>query len=196
MISRNSLTPSLTQINAVLTNDEDCGCASTLYSGKPSEIAKAANPRQAIRKASVFSLDDKQVVMDDLLEKQPVSIVVFLRSLGWPLCQEFVLQWSKRVNELEASGIKLVMVSIGTPTNGKKLADHLEIPNLSDFLFVDPENALYDSLHLNKSVKATFFSPGTPFAFLKRFTERDGMKELNEVLSKWNKGMNNCHFFV
>lgn len=81
------------------------------------------------------------------------------------------------------------MVSIGTPTNGKKMADHLAIPNLGDFLFVDPENALYDSLHLNKGVKSTFFSPGTSFAFLKRFTERDGMKELNEVLSKWNKAI-------
>lgn len=93
------------------------------------------------------------------------------------------------MNELEASGIQLVMVSIGTPTNGKKLVDHLEIPNLADFLFVDPESALYDSLHLNKGVKSTFFSPGTPFAFLKRFTERDGTKELTQVLSKWNKAV-------
>ena len=92
------------------------------------------------------------------------------------------------MSELEAAGIRLVMVSIGTPTNGKKLIDHLEIPNLADFLFVDPENALYDALYLNKGVKETFFSPSTPFAFLKRFTERDGMKEIYEVLSKWNKG--------
>ena len=92
------------------------------------------------------------------------------------------------MNELEAAGINLVMVSIGTPTNGKKLVDHLAIPNLGDFLFVDPENVLYDSLSLNKGVKSTFFSPGTPFAFLKRFTEQDGMKELTEILSKWNKG--------
>ena len=92
------------------------------------------------------------------------------------------------MNELEKAGIKLIMVSIGTPENGKKLADHLLIPNLADFLYVDPENALYDSLNLNKGVATTFFSPGTPFAFLKRFTEPDGTKELNEVLSKWNKG--------
>lgn len=93
------------------------------------------------------------------------------------------------MNELEAAGINLVMVSIGTPTNGKKLVDHLAIPNLGDFLFVDPENVLYDSLSLNKGVKSTFFSPGTPFAFLKRFTEQDGMNELTEILSKWNKAL-------
>jgi len=81
------------------------------------------------------------------------------------------------------------MVSIGTPENGKKLVDHLSIPNFADYLYVDPENVLYDSLNLNKGVRSTFFSPGTPFAFLKRFTEADGTKELNEVLSKWNEAI-------
>ena len=57
------------------------------------------------------------------------------------------------------------------------------------YLSADPENGLYDDLQLNKGVKETFFSPSTPFAFLKRFTSPEGTKELGEVLSKWNKGM-------
>jgi len=81
------------------------------------------------------------------------------------------------------------MVSIGTPENGAKLVDHLLIPNLAEYLYVDPKNTLYDSLHLNRGVSSTFFSVGTPFAFLKRFTTRDGTKELYEVLSKWNKAI-------
>ena len=92
------------------------------------------------------------------------------------------------MNELEQSGITLVMVSIGTPANGNKLADHLAIPNLRDFLYLDPENALYDSLNLNKGLKSTIFSPATSFAFLRRFTTRGAMTELNEVLPKWSKG--------
>lgn len=80
------------------------------------------------------------------------------------------------------------MVSIGKPQVGKDLIQHLEIPNGKEFLFVDPENVLYNDLQLNKGVKETFFSPSTPFAFLDRFTKKDGMKELTEVLSKWNKG--------
>eukprot|EP00537_Pseudo-nitzschia_pungens_P012333 CAMPEP_0172390390 /NCGR_PEP_ID=MMETSP1061-20121228/7036_1 /TAXON_ID=37318 /ORGANISM="Pseudo-nitzschia pungens, Strain cf. pungens" /LENGTH=117 /DNA_ID=CAMNT_0013120749 /DNA_START=786 /DNA_END=1139 /DNA_ORIENTATION=+ len=56
-------------------------------------------------------------------------------------------------------------------------------------LYVDPENVLYDALKLNKGVKETFFSPGTPFSFLRRFSERDGTKELIEVLQKWNKAV-------
>eukprot|EP00532_Pseudo-nitzschia_australis_P004518 CAMPEP_0168187830 /NCGR_PEP_ID=MMETSP0139_2-20121125/15267_1 /TAXON_ID=44445 /ORGANISM="Pseudo-nitzschia australis, Strain 10249 10 AB" /LENGTH=132 /DNA_ID=CAMNT_0008110115 /DNA_START=457 /DNA_END=855 /DNA_ORIENTATION=- len=78
------------------------------------------------------------------------------------------------------------MVSIGTPENGKKLVEHLSIPDMADYLYVDPENLLYDSLKLNKGLKETFFSPGTPFSFLRRFTEKDGTKELGEVLRKWS----------
>ena len=55
--------------------------------------------------------------------------------------------------------------------------------------FQDPENAIYDALYLNRGVKETFFTVSTPFAFLDRFTKKDGMKDLLEVLSKWNKGM-------
>ena len=82
------------------------------------------------------------------------------------------------------------MVSIGTPENGKKLVDHLSIPNLADYLYVDPKNTLYDSLNLNKGVRSLVL-PGTAFAFLKRFIEPDGTKELYEVLTKWNNGMRN-----
>lgn len=95
------------------------------------------------------------------------------------------------MNELENLGINLVVVSIGTPENGKRLMDHLSIPTFADFFYVDPKNVLYDSLNLNKGISATLFAPGTSFSFLRRFTQKDGMKELNEVLSKWNKGMQN-----
>lgn len=93
------------------------------------------------------------------------------------------------MNELENLGINLVVVSIGTPENGKKLMKHLSIPHFADFFYVDPKSVLYDSLNLNKGVVSTLFAPGTSFSFLRRFTQPDGMKELNEVLSKWNKAI-------
>jgi hypothetical protein len=80
------------------------------------------------------------------------------------------------------------MVSIGKPEVGKKLIDHLNFPNGQNYLYVDPESALYEDLLLNKGIKETFFSPSTPFAFLQRLTKKDGMEELTEVLSNWNKG--------
>ena len=77
------------------------------------------------------------------------------------------------------------MVSIGKPEVGKDLVQHLELQDGEEFLFVDPENALYDQLDLNRGVKETFFSVSTPFAFLDRFTSKGGTKELMEVLGKW-----------
>lgn len=59
---------------------------------------------------------------------------------------------------------------------------------LASFLVIDPENALYDALYLNRGVKETFFSVSTPFAFLERLKKPDGLKDLGEVLSKWSKG--------
>mmetsp|Transcript_27824 Transcript_27824/g.42109 ORF Transcript_27824/g.42109 Transcript_27824/m.42109 type:complete len:136 (+) Transcript_27824:558-965(+) len=80
------------------------------------------------------------------------------------------------------------MISIGLPEKGKQLISHLNLNHGEDYLFVDPENALYDALDLNFGIKETFFSPATPFAFLDRFTKPNGMKDLNEVLSKWING--------
>mmetsp|Transcript_60856 Transcript_60856/g.149014 ORF Transcript_60856/g.149014 Transcript_60856/m.149014 type:complete len:145 (-) Transcript_60856:188-622(-) len=81
------------------------------------------------------------------------------------------------------------MVSIGKPEIGSQLVEHLVVPKMSNRLFVDPNDSLYKDLELNKGVKETFFSPSTPFAFLDRFTKKDGMKELLEVLPKWNKAI-------
>lgn len=64
----------------------DCGCAPapTQYSGKPSDIAKAQNPREILSSNTVLKLTGESVGMDEIL-KQPdsnTSLVVFLRSLG------------------------------------------------------------------------------------------------------------------
>jgi len=79
------------------------------------------------------------------------------------------------------------MISIGKPEIGKELVSHLGLTEGEKWLFVDPENVLYDALLLNSGVRETFFSISTPFSFLDRFSTKDGMKELFEVLSKWNQ---------
>jgi len=76
------------------------------------------------------------------------------------------------------------MISIGKPEVGKELIEHLDIENGEEFIFADPENAVYDGLGLNKGVKATFFSSATPFAIKDRLFNGD-TKELSEVLGKW-----------
>lgn len=88
-----------------------------------------------------------------------------------------------------AKGVNLVVVSIGLPEKGKMLAEHLEVDNGEDWIFVDPENVLYDALQLNSGVETTFLSVETPFAFRDRFFgtngRKDGMKDLLGVLGKW-----------
>lgn len=96
---------------------------------------------------------------------------------------------SIRESQLLANGVALVLVSIGKPEVGQKLLKHLEVKKGEEWIFVDPENTLYDALKLNKGIKTTFFSIETPFAFRDRILgfngRRDGMKDLLNVLGKW-----------
>ena len=65
------------------TVDEDCGCGGAeILSGEISEAARALNPRDAIRAADVYRVSGEPVSMDELMDKNKLSIVVFLRSLG------------------------------------------------------------------------------------------------------------------
>jgi peroxiredoxin len=73
--------------------------------------------------------------MDQLFSGR-VSVVVFLRSLGWPLCQEHLLQYSRKREDLLANGIDLIMISIGKPEVGKKLIAHLELQDGEKYIFV------------------------------------------------------------
>jgi len=92
------------------------------------------------------------------------------------------------VGELD-DGIQLVLVSIGLPEKGQQLVEHLEFTNGEDYLYVDPENVLYDALDLNRGVQRTFFNAATPLAFLERILKPDGLKDLMFVLSKWSKAI-------
>lgn len=87
------------------------------------------------------------------------------------------------------SNIDLVLVSIGKPEVGMTLMQHLNIANGDEWMFVDPENALYDALELNSGIETTLFSIETPFAFRDRFFgtngRKDGMNDLLDVLGKW-----------
>jgi AhpC/TSA antioxidant enzyme len=102
------------------------------------------------------------------------------------------MQWSKRYSSSpELRAIPFIMVSIGVPEKASLLIDHLELSRYGTDtkLFVDPDNAVYDALDLNRGIQRTFFSPSTPFAFLDRLTEPGGLQELGGVLAKWNKGV-------
>jgi AhpC/TSA antioxidant enzyme len=99
-----------------------------------------------------------------------------------------MVQWSRRLPELQALDISLVLVSVGTPAKGGALVKHLDLVNGEHYVYVDPENRLYDAMLLNRGIDRTFFNVNTPYAFLERVKQKDGLKDLGGVLAKWSKG--------
>lgn len=93
------------------------------------------------------------------------------------------------MEELKQNGIQLVLVSIGVPEKSEQLIRHLNFTNGENYLFVDPENVLYDALDLNRGIQRTFLNPATPLAFLDRIVQPDGLKDLSFVLSKWKDAL-------
>lgn len=124
------------------------------------------------------------------------------------MCQESILQWSKRYHKArrqtkshtgssttttddeEDAPFSLVMVSIGLPQKAASLIDHLELVQYGTdtLLYVDPENAIYDALELNRGIQRTFFNLATPLAFLSRLQSENGLGDLGSVLSRWSQG--------
>lgn len=94
-----------------------------------------------------------------------------------------------RKSLLASNNIDLVIVSIGIPEKGQKLANHLNLHDALEWIFVDPDNASYDALELNSGIGTTFASIETPFAFRDRIFgwngRKDGMKDLLDVLGNW-----------
>lgn len=99
------------------------------------------------------------------------------------MCQEQIVSYGKLYGLLQANGIRLFMVSIGTPEKAALLVDHLGV-NDNMMLYVDPTNACYDALDLRRGVDRTFTNINTPFAFLDRW-RRGETGDLQTVLKDW-----------
>mmetsp|Transcript_46700 Transcript_46700/g.69451 ORF Transcript_46700/g.69451 Transcript_46700/m.69451 type:complete len:114 (-) Transcript_46700:761-1102(-) len=67
-------------------SNEDCGCGDTaVVGGKPTDRALSIDPREAVRKGTIYSVSGEPKTMDELLgtpSNSGVAVVVFLRSLG------------------------------------------------------------------------------------------------------------------
>lgn len=85
---------------------------------------------------------------------------------------------------LREKGVKLYLVSIGTPERGLEFVEKTGFP--ADLLLCDPDNVTYTSLGLKKGVRQTFFSYETPLAMWERI-KSGATKDIQEVLSVWTK---------
>lgn len=83
---------------------------------------------------------------------------------------------------LEAAGVKLFYISIGTPEKGVTFAEQTGFPPAQ--LLADPENACYDALAFKKGLRVTFFDPATPAAIKKRMAD-GGDQDLKDVLKTY-----------
>lgn len=85
--------------------------------------------------------------------------------------------------QLDAAGVKLFLVSIGTWERSIEFAEVTGFPRES--LLADPESVTYEALGLVKGVRQTFFAKETAFSFLGRMRKSDGMADLKDILSRW-----------
>ena len=82
---------------------------------------------------------------------------------------------------LDAAGVKLIAVSIGTPERALDFVRETEFP--PENLFADPDAASYDALRLNASL-ANFSQKSTPEGIAARW-QKDGARDLLGVLRRW-----------
>lgn len=67
------------------SSPEDCGCGGAEISGRPSDLARTIDPRDAIGRSPILALDGTPTTLNELLgepREAGVSLVVFLQSLG------------------------------------------------------------------------------------------------------------------
>ena len=83
---------------------------------------------------------------------------------------------------LSHHGVRLIVVSIGTPERGTEFVRETGFP--AEHLFSDPENTCYTALRLHKGFVRTFLTVSTPLAFKARL-DKDGMADLRDILPRW-----------
>ena len=110
------------------------------------------------------------------------TVVAFMRSFGCFFCWELAIQLRRDIKPaLDAQGIDLIAVSIGTPERALEFVSETGFPAAN--LYADPDNVCYDALKLNKELK-NFSQKSTPEMLMERWN-KDGAKDLIGVLKRW-----------
>ncbi|KAG1662122.1 hypothetical protein FOA52_012984 [Chlamydomonas sp. UWO 241] len=117
------------------------------------------------------STDGSEVQLTAQWGPHEKAVIAFTRSLGCPFCQELAIQLRRDLKpQLDTLGVRMLMVSIGTPERSKDFVARTGFP--AESLFVDPINETYDALGLTCDLPNMLFNPATPLSLLKRGMEQ------------------------
>lgn len=116
------------------------------------------------------------------------ALLVVARSMGCPFCQELAAALADgRIARLEAAGVAVALVSIGTPARGADFCALTGLPPSN--LLADPGTEVYGALGLERGFGAAFGSVTTPTAIARRVAAPGGGASLAAALRKWKPYM-------
>ena len=103
--------------------------------------------------------------------------------LSFPSSRELAQQLSTDVvPKLDAAGVKLVFISIGTAERGRMFAEETGLD--VNLIYADPDNVTYDALGFYKGFARTFLNAATPLSINQRLL-KDGAKDLKGIMPRW-----------
>lgn len=88
--------------------------------------------------------------------------------------------------KLQDMGVRLIMVSIGTPERSQDFVARTGFP--ASNLYLDPDNLTYTAIGLKKTFQDAFLNIATPLSLVKRVTEGK-TEDLMDMLNGWEPWM-------
>ena len=96
--------------------------------------------------------------LESLSHESPL-LVVFLRHLNCIYCRESLAELKRLRRQIEAEGIRIAAVHMGTETQAKELLSFFDLLDIERFS--DPERRLYNAFGLERTTIARMLGPAS-----------------------------------
>ncbi|GAA0186844.1 hypothetical protein LIER_34132 [Lithospermum erythrorhizon] len=126
----------------------------------PKETSSSDAVFDVLGDVSIFNATGESLNFKDLWDpKEGIAVVALLRHFGCPCSWEFADALKEIKPRLDAAGVRLIAIGVGTPNKARLLAERLPFP--LDCLYADPNRKAYDILGLYYGFGRTFFNPAS-----------------------------------